>query len=1147
MSDYGSSPLHSPQPSNSRAPGRRKQSGPTNTHLPQSPSSSMRPSKSISSVPEPDRSSNQSRPTISKKATSIHDMDRVIALFRFPKFYHEGFILRRTVLLSDGQPPKQTDPQPTWAKFYVQIAGTTMSSWDAVEMELAAKEGRQVAPNYTNITDARVYLPEPDSAKAVIELKAPSPFIFFLNNAGRNKYVFSCSDRASLIAWVTAIRLAAWERSRLSEIYTGTFLATRPEASYPKEKSEGWLMVRLPGDTEWTRVWCTITDADLSGVGQSGSISYKDPKRSRRTSLFNLSSFSTNRLSTAAAVPSGIPEGDHEPTLVFAAKKGAKKIIGTMSSVQAVAAMYPESKALVDSSTMFKIEGLFRLSGPDGRPTDQAGAEGFILATPGEGTVSDMIGWLLGIMDTFRLYGRPTALNYSLTDPTSFYFGYPNESESDTLFLDRVTAEELDVKENSLFQIRLVFNSILAQHLQPLTSPLSNKSKSGPDTQRSSSPLKEKNRSAVEDEGVNITGSPPVLTRHELHDNEGPSSSASANYPESQPQSSISASVPSSSPSASATSPVTSPSISIPAKPAVKHDLEDFSSYLSQFDDSSEPAAPKPAPSRAESASKPPVSPPVSPLSPEIKQQPSSSSAPTPASNDTESLDDMLYAVKFYDDPPVPGPSVTTEKAEPEFLSGSPPSSSSKSSLPVITMTEAPRTSFPSSFAAGKKGAARIAAAQAAQAAGKAATHLPGKARSAGKGQTGKIKKTWDEDSEEDEDEDEDEEDEEDEDEDDEEDRPLSARARSPVERSPDRGPHSARNMMASFGQPNFAGQAHSYPQLSEDHGGRQSYYHNSDQTQAQGQGQFPNSSSRREIPAVLREQPEVIDTTGMKPAFSAHGLLSRVMQEKQEKSAKSMQEAAHWSGEPLLQVSHKPGPPQAGLLGAIASHERDRKRDGGMGAALTERVRERKLAEIRQREMEEFQRASMMSGLGVNNYMGFTMPPSTMLANPHHPLMYNNPSNLMNGGMLGSPNGINTYEQMMFYQAQQMQMQQAAMLAAQQAYMTSFSGYPGQGGMMGGSQSMLGMGGGGISPSMMGGGGLTSHLPHQSMYGPIPTYQQQGPSNFNSGTGMIGHSPNASHGGGGVNNNTHHYFGNSNTGNNNTNNGNSGPSPTHQ
>jgi CCR4-NOT transcriptional complex subunit CAF120 len=41
-----------------------------------------------------------------------------------------------------------------------------------------------------------------------------------LNTAGSNIIWFACPNAAALISWATALRLAAWEKSRLEEIYT---------------------------------------------------------------------------------------------------------------------------------------------------------------------------------------------------------------------------------------------------------------------------------------------------------------------------------------------------------------------------------------------------------------------------------------------------------------------------------------------------------------------------------------------------------------------------------------------------------------------------------------------------------------------------------------------------------------------------------------------------------------------------------------------------------------------------------------------------------------------------------------------------------------------------------------------------------------
>jgi CCR4-NOT transcriptional complex subunit CAF120 len=44
--------------------------------------------------------------------------------------------------------------------------------------------------------------------------------IFTLNTAGSNLLIFSCPNEAALRSWAAALRLSAWEKSRLEEIYT---------------------------------------------------------------------------------------------------------------------------------------------------------------------------------------------------------------------------------------------------------------------------------------------------------------------------------------------------------------------------------------------------------------------------------------------------------------------------------------------------------------------------------------------------------------------------------------------------------------------------------------------------------------------------------------------------------------------------------------------------------------------------------------------------------------------------------------------------------------------------------------------------------------------------------------------------------------
>lgn len=115
--------------------------------------------------------------------------------------------------------------------------------------------------------------------------------------------------------------------------------------------------------------------------------------------------------------------------------------------------------------------------------------------------------------------------------------------------------------------------------------------------------------------------------------------------------------------------------------------------------------------------------------------------------------------------------------------------------------------------------------------------------------------------------------------------------------------------------------------------------------------------------------------------AFTPGGLLQAGMQDKADRSARRQEEVARETGSSLLNIPEKPPPPSTGLVGAVAAHERDRKNAGGIGATLTDRDRERRLAEDRQRKIEELQRQQMdsMSQYGGFPQYGYGMPPQMM------------------------------------------------------------------------------------------------------------------------------------------------------------------------
>jgi hypothetical protein len=93
---------------------------------------------------------------------------------------------------------------------------------------------------------------------------------------------------------------------------------------------------------------------------------------------------------------------------------------------------------------------------------------------------------------------------------------------------------------------------------------------------------------------------------------------------------------------------------------------------------------------------------------------------------------------------------------------------------------------------------------------------------------------------------------------------------------------------------------------------------------------------------------------------FTAHGLLSAGLQDRQERSAKLPEEVVKEAGASLVNVPTKPLSPQTGLPGAVSGEEGGGKHEGDLGAVVTEREHERGLAEERQHRFNDFQKQQL-------------------------------------------------------------------------------------------------------------------------------------------------------------------------------------------
>ncbi len=241
-------------------------------------------------------------------------------------------------------------------------------------------------------------------------------------------------------------------------------------------------------------------------------------------------------------------------------------------------------------------------------------------------------------------------------------------------------------------------------------------------------------------------------------------------------------------------------------------------------------------------------------------------------------------------------------------------------------------------------------------------------------------------------------------------------------------------------------------------------------------------------------EQPGAMTTV-----FTPHGLVQAGAQDKAERSAKAQEAEARAMGTHMVNVPNKPPPPQAGLLGAITAHERDRKGAGGFGATLTERERERVAAERRQREEDVLRQQQQQAQQQQMQQMAY-----------FNPMLY---QQMMMSGMMGGMGmmGMGMPQMGAFGGSQMggasqmggmgggfdpMMAQQQAMQAAQMAYMNALSQAHQEGSALG-HGSVMGHGSPGAVPASSMGMPMGSMpfmaSPHMSMVGmPYPGFMSQ-------------------------------------------------------
>ena len=124
--------------------------------------------------------------------------------------------------------------------------------------------------------------------------------------------------------------------------------------------------------------------------------------------------------------------------------------------------------------------------------------------------------------------------------------------------------------------------------------------------------------------------------------------------------------------------------------------------------------------------------------------------------------------------------------------------------------------------------------------------------------------------------------------------------------------------------------------------------------------------------------------------AFTVHGLSSASLR---ERWAKRQEEVAREAEVSLANFPTDASHPQNGLLGPITAHEREREREDDLGVVLTQRERERRMVEERQRKFDELQKQQLemvqngqMRSLAPVDTAMTTIPESGMFPAPPSP-----------------------------------------------------------------------------------------------------------------------------------------------------------------
>ncbi|KAF2730162.1 hypothetical protein EJ04DRAFT_474259 [Polyplosphaeria fusca] len=317
------------------------------------------------------------------------------------KLYQEGYFLKFHDTDSRGRPA----PDRVWQECFAQLVGTILSLWDASELDKVGGD-TEVLPTFINLTDAAIHM----MPSMVLSDGKKLDNILSISTAASNKYLFHFNSFNSLTQWTAGIRLAMYEHTTLQEAYTGALIAGKGRSlnnirmilDRQRAKHEDWARVRFGAGTPWRRCWCVVTPPDEKEFARQQKVQKKQNAYDRSPVIL---------------------KGDMK---FYDTKKITKKTspIATVREAYSAYAIYPQSKPLIDQSTLVKIEGKITI-----HSNPESVTEGFVFVMPEtHPAVSGfeiMLRFLFPVFDTFALYGRPNKLVSDVLDTRGLMFAMP--------------------------------------------------------------------------------------------------------------------------------------------------------------------------------------------------------------------------------------------------------------------------------------------------------------------------------------------------------------------------------------------------------------------------------------------------------------------------------------------------------------------------------------------------------------------------------------------------------------------------------------------------------------------------------------------------------------------------------------------------